>query len=1758
MYFDSNITDDHKIIGQSSATLRWDWGLTDDSGFTGRMRFILNSNGFIFAYSNSTPSNETWHHVALVRNASLVTFYLNGILDGVANITNSSEFDPVGEFWIGDEATPSAADEGWDGVLDEIAYWNRSFSSADIRSLYLRGATRLNLSVRSCDDAACSGETFTDIPDTSPQNLSVANNTFFQYKFALEGFTINATPTLYNVTPVFLTAQAGGPAAPAAGEGTFLTNATTRTNFSLQNGTFNLTEFNSSAGVVDLNNSPNGTFTSQVLNATQAAVSWRNISWQSNAMGELPNNRANETSFAAGNIDMTDNIFLFHFNNNSAFGENSTVVFDHSGRGLNATCRSDQGPCPVFVSNGFFGGAFNYTFVLPQDNNTHFVINDSPALTLHPNATLAAWVLFSGVILDDYKIIDHSNFSPQQPDWNWGLTDDTGNIGRMRVLFNIAGASVSVYGNTAVQNESWHHVAFTRNADQITFYLDGVADGTFAQVTNDSIDPGYELWIGEENRLGATDEGWDGLIDELSYWNRTFSALEVKALYDRGATRLNLSVRSCDDAACAGETFTDIPDTSPQNLTVANNTFFQYKFALEGFNTTFNTTTTPQLYNATIGYETVAAAVGQNITSCPVTVNASSNVTQPLTSVGSCIVINANNILLECGNNSITGSGAGAGINATGVTGITIRNCNVRNYTAPLWLSGVNGSTIQNVTASGDIGTAVMLSGSSNNSFSNLTMLTNGTWLFSDASSLANNFTNTTFDAQAGRINIPQNVTLPAGSNVSRQRLNISQNRAFLNSTALGFLNTSAIITFSAMGVSSPLIQMDDNDDGIFTNCLSDTCNSLSFAGGMLVFNVSHFTTFFATEGAINLSLTKLDSRDPVPRSTFMNFTIRINVTSGTASNVTLTDIYPNETIFHNAQPLPITGTNNTFIVGNISAGTVFQVNITMLVRNVTQGIIMNNTVNISYQNATSATLTASVRETVKISSPPIVENVTINSTFGTFTADENFTVYFDSYDPDLDAVTANVTDWLVNNQSILLLNMPFEHNESRNETGLIRDYSTPAQNGTLGAGNNTFIPTWNLSGQVGGAYIFDGINDYIQTESTDLQTADNFTITVWIRANTVPLEGASGTFQMILWQGDMAANGYGPNDEMHLSLGRIENLSFFSNDIYFFLGNDTDDEETSGDILNVSAPGNQTLNWTFIAVVVSNMSTAPAVDMYINGVFEASDTGILDRTNRSSWNEELRIGRPGAATRHFNGTLDELLIFNRSLSAAQIRSLYLEGNNSHRHMRVIHSDEIAVGEVWQTCVTPHDTIGDGETVCSTDATSFAPPVFNISNISVIKTDSPDPVTTSSNLSYVLNVTSTGNGIAYNVTVNDTYPAQVIFLTAQPTPVSGTNNTFILGNMTANQSILINITVLVLNISNNTIINNSVNVTFQNETGALLSRTASANTTVIAPVVVFEFIETIEEHFIRVREGVGGQPDLQVNSSSINFNNTHPREFENITINATVCNIGTRIAQNFNVTFVDGLNASTGVRFANLSGFTLTNGECMIVNATYLPPIGNRTINVFADPENFLLESNESNNIGTRTLNVQAYTFYFGNVRGNLTLADMASLNKYTWVHIDAGLIYFFDNDSIFNFSSLQALGRNTTNGTAVNDFGEANENLNMTRFNDSIQFLWATDNSTPRELRNLTVFNRPVLSVPVINSTNSSTFFTGILWDTADDTNGEYNIGDKEDLVFVTNINLSQNGQFKNAIDYEARIPSLLRSYRPSVNQTAFRVELN
>jgi len=117
----------------------------------------------------------------------------------------------------------------------------------------------------------------------------------------------------------------------------------------------------------------------------------------------------------------------------------------------------------------------------------------------------------------------------------------------------------------------------------------------------------------------------------------------------------------------------------------------------------------------------------------------------------------------------------------------------------------------------------------------------NGTTIDIDAVDVRN-ITNLTIEnSVAGKINFTGVIDLSSGADINRY-LNISSNRIEINSTALSALNTTAILYLYNLGFTNPKILK----DGV--ECPSDTCTQLTYSGGTLVFNVTHFTAYSAEE----------------------------------------------------------------------------------------------------------------------------------------------------------------------------------------------------------------------------------------------------------------------------------------------------------------------------------------------------------------------------------------------------------------------------------------------------------------------------------------------------------------------------------------------------------------------------------------------------------------------------------------------------------------------------------------------------------------------------------------------------------------------------------------------------------------------------------------------------------------------------------------------------------------------------------------------
>lgn len=356
-------------------------------------------------------------------------------------------------------------------------------------------------------------------------------------------------------------------------------------------GTFYRTIFNSS-GFVQLNTSAGlfGDYYSRIFDGTSGR--WNNISWvQGGPYGVgLPDNQNVESSWMSGNANMSGNVLLLHFNETSAnSAPGGTDALDSSGLGNNA----NESGGVTFGAVGITGSAFLFDGIDDSvEVPAQSVISPLNAMTME------AWIYWRGGNQEGNLENIITNGHPFRA---LRLTEPGHWYGGNKLLADVrfrngacgSSGDTQLYSNDDLAVNTWNHVAMTYNGSVFAIYVNGQLDNSMNR-TGLICSPSINTFIGTEQ----ADYFFNGSIDEVAIYNRSLSSNEIRDHFVRGVTRLNLSVRSCDDPNCADEVFTSLNSSSPQQLNLSDNRYFQYKFGFQTKNESANL----QLYNVSIDY----------------------------------------------------------------------------------------------------------------------------------------------------------------------------------------------------------------------------------------------------------------------------------------------------------------------------------------------------------------------------------------------------------------------------------------------------------------------------------------------------------------------------------------------------------------------------------------------------------------------------------------------------------------------------------------------------------------------------------------------------------------------------------------------------------------------------------------------------------------------------------------------------------------------------------------------------------------------------------------------------------------------------------------------------------------------------------------------------------------------------------------------------------------------------------------------------
>lgn len=209
-------------------------------------------------------------------------------------------------------------------------------------------------------------------------------------------------------------------------------------------------------------------------------------------------------------------------------------------------------------------------------------------------------------------------------------------------------------------------------------------------------------------------------------------------------------------------------------------------------------------------------------------------------------------------------------------------------------------------------------------------------------------------------------------------------------------------------------------------------------------------------------------------------------------------------------------------------------------------------------------------------------------------------------------------------NDSSLHLYAPFD----TNTTTLTYDYTTYDNDGTL-VGNLI----WNDNGVFGGAYEFDGLADSINFGNNFGNLSKGTTMMAWVKWS-----GLAGNQFIFSYRSSS-----GSRIQMFYT-GGVEN--YIASLFY------------DGSVFTKAGTGPVFVDtWYHVALTKNDTS----LGFYLNGTFFDGTGGSA----QSAGATRVVVGKQGGSELlFFNGTMDEVMVFNRSLSSAEILDIYNNGTN--------------------------------------------------------------------------------------------------------------------------------------------------------------------------------------------------------------------------------------------------------------------------------------------------------------------------------------------------------------------------------------------------------------------------------------------------------------------------------------------------------------
>ncbi|GAB3574893.1 hypothetical protein GCM10027345_09440 [Hymenobacter daeguensis] len=465
---------------------------------------------------NIIINDGKWHHVAATYNGSLLSLFVDGVLD--VSSTRSA-FSTTGTTWrLGSRIlTGTALGEQFNGRIDEMRVYSAALTAAQVQA---------------------------DMRSTSPA-LPGSLVAYFSFDEGTPGGNNTGLTTLYDQSSSLYTGTLTNYTSPGLTSGNTTSNwvesyalvvptATAATALTANGFTANWTA--PVVGTVDngyrLDVATNATFTAGLTTYTVASGLSQAVTGLTASTTYYYRVRADKTS-VTGQGAYSNAIAVATCALPVAIAQSVTVALNGSGTAaataaaVNNGSTANCGPAAA-GSLSLSPSSFSCTDVAPANVARSLSFNGAGQYVAIPTSstvpvgnssyTIEAWI--KPTAMGDYGII------------GWGNYGTTNQVNALRLynsgLINYWWANDIIISTPSLAG-AWHHVAATFNGTTRTLYLDGVAIGTDTP-TGHAVPTASNLRIGSTNNS----EYFPGSIDEVRVWSVARTAAQINAAKGAG------------------------------------------------------------------------------------------------------------------------------------------------------------------------------------------------------------------------------------------------------------------------------------------------------------------------------------------------------------------------------------------------------------------------------------------------------------------------------------------------------------------------------------------------------------------------------------------------------------------------------------------------------------------------------------------------------------------------------------------------------------------------------------------------------------------------------------------------------------------------------------------------------------------------------------------------------------------------------------------------------------------------------------------------------------------------------------------------------------------------------------------------------------------------------------------------------------------------------------------------------------------------